>query len=428
MLTGARASPLSQAQIQEVQRELAGFFPEICLEPLLVQSRGDKDLKTSLRDLPKNDFFTKEVDDLLLQGKCRIAIHSAKDLPENLPEGVQIIALTKGQDPKDVLVLRQGVSFDSLPSGAKIATSSERREKCVRSLRSDLTFLDLRGTIGMRLEKLQTGEADGIVVAEAALIRLGLTHLNRIDVPGSTTPLQGQLAIVARKDDQEVQALFAKLDTRKHVLHVGLRAPKTDHSLRQSHFPLIQCVPRLEDRESFRNIPKATHFVFGSQVAVELFFEYCNSMSIEWNSKIALAVGSATATLLRSKGFSNVLVAPQEQTEGLLALMDNLTPEYVFWAHSALSRPLIKTYLERRKIPHTSCILYDTVLLKTPPNLEGVDEVFFSSPSTVDAFAELFPQFPTHLKAKCIGPITEARFERRFSSKSKGFRLCGCGV
>lgn len=214
IITAARKSPLSQAQFAEVQRELAIYHPQILLHPYFVETTGDIDKRTSLRGLRKTDFFTKEIDNLLLEGKCLAAIHSAKDLPEPMPSGLAIAALTKGVDASDALVLRPGESLASLPSGARIATSSERREAAVSSLRQDLCYIDLRGTIGDRLAKLESGEADGVVVAEAALIRLGLTHLNRIALPGETTPLQGQLAIVVRANDSFLLELFKCLDSR----------------------------------------------------------------------------------------------------------------------------------------------------------------------------------------------------------------------
>jgi hydroxymethylbilane synthase len=211
---GARQSPLSQAQVREVLLEIKNHYPEIEFSGIFVETMGDKDLKTSLRTLVKTDFFTKEVDTLLLSSVCRIAIHSAKDLPDPIPEGLSLAALTVGLDPSDSLVFRPGDQLDTLPSGAIIATSSVRREEAVRQLRADLRFIDLRGTISQRLEKLRTYEADGVVIAEAALFRLGLTHINRIRLPGDTVPYQGQLAILTRSDDWEMLELFSCIDSQ----------------------------------------------------------------------------------------------------------------------------------------------------------------------------------------------------------------------
>jgi hydroxymethylbilane synthase len=212
---GSRSSPLSKEQVKEVLLELQTHQPHVRFEIIYVQTIGDINQHISLRTLGKTDFFTKEVDEMVLNHTCRIGIHSAKDLPDPLPKGLKMFALTTGVDSSDSLVFRPSASLESLPKKAKIATSSLRREETVKTLRPDLTFIDLRGTIGQRLQKLETGEADGVVVAEAALIRLGLTHLNRIRLPGETVPFQGQLAILGREDDAEMMELFACIDSRK---------------------------------------------------------------------------------------------------------------------------------------------------------------------------------------------------------------------
>lgn len=208
---GARNSNLSKAQVKEVLSLMREMQIDVEFEPVFMASQGDKDKKTSLRLLGKTDFFTKEIDDMVLAGTVRIGIHSAKDLPDPLAEGLKILALTAGIDPSDSLVMRFG---ETLKPKAVVATSSVRREECCRLLMSDLTFIDLRGTIEERLKLLDLGHADAVVVAEAALIRLGLTHLNRITIPGCTTEGQGQLAIVGRVGDAEMESIFKVLDCR----------------------------------------------------------------------------------------------------------------------------------------------------------------------------------------------------------------------
>ena len=212
---GARSSPLSQAQVTEVLLELQKHHSHIDFFPDFMESDGDLDQTTSLRDLGKTDFFTRSLDYAQVAGRFRISIHSAKDLAEQLHPELTIIALTQGVDSRDALVLPEGETLDSLPVGAVIACSSERREEVVRSLRADLQFMDIRGSVDFRLAQLENGRIDGLVVAEAALLRLELPHLNRIMLPGKTTPLQGQLAIIARKDDEEMARLFTCLDTRE---------------------------------------------------------------------------------------------------------------------------------------------------------------------------------------------------------------------
>lgn len=212
LTVGSRQSPLALVQVEEVLFELRAYHPHISFQVISMATKGDKDRSTSLRTMGKTDFFTKEIDDMLLKGGCRIAVHSAKDLAEPLTKGLIIAALTKGVDSSDVLVMRQGESLFSLSQGARIATSSIRREEAVKALRSDLTFIDLRGTIGERLQLLNDEQADGVVLAEAALIRLKMTYLNRIKLPGPTTPYQGQLAVVVRENDQEMIELFRHLN------------------------------------------------------------------------------------------------------------------------------------------------------------------------------------------------------------------------
>lgn len=184
MLVGARSSPLSRAQIEEIRKEF-----NLSFEVIWVETTGDLDKTTSLRSLEKTDFFTKELDEMLLLGKIDLAVHSAKDLPHPLPRGLKIAALSKGLDSRDSLVIKK-------KPVEIVATSSMRREEAVRQLYPHCRFVDLRGTIEERLQK----NVDGIVVAEAALIRLNLTHLKRVFLPGDTAALQGKLAIVSRED------------------------------------------------------------------------------------------------------------------------------------------------------------------------------------------------------------------------------------
>ncbi len=213
----ARDSLLSCRQIEEVLSELQNFYPNISFVKTLVKTMGDLDLQSSLVDKDKTDFFTKEVDDLVLRGVCDIAVHSAKDLPDPLPEELEIIALTKGVDPADVIVLQKKKTLDSLPFGAFIGTSSLRRMEKVKELRKDLRSKDIRGTIQKRLELLQQGFCDGVIMAKAALIRLGFLDLNWIELKGDVAPLQGKLAICARKDNFGVKEVLQVLDTRERA-------------------------------------------------------------------------------------------------------------------------------------------------------------------------------------------------------------------
>lgn len=184
LVIGARSSPLSRAQVTEARKEF-GLEGRV----VWVTTTGDRDRSISLRSMEKTDFFTRELDEMLLKGEIDLAVHSAKDLPDPLPTGLKLAALSRGVDPRDSLVIRrEPVKW--------VATSSVRREEAVRELFPNCQFVDVRGTIEERLQM----DVDGVVVAEAALIRLNLTHLTRVFLPGETAPLQGKLALVCRDD------------------------------------------------------------------------------------------------------------------------------------------------------------------------------------------------------------------------------------
>jgi len=208
---GIRRSTLSQKQFEEIVALIRPFTPHLEFEPVLVETIGDRSLQESLRDKDKTDFFTRDIDRLQLEGGCRLAVHSAKDLPDPLPKGLKLIALTKGQDPSDSLVFREGETLETLPPGARIGSSSKRRDKMILKMRGDLLCVEVRGTIEMRLRFLEEKAVDGLVLAEAALIRLGLNP-SRIKLPGVAAPLQGKLAIIAKEDDHEMATLFSSID------------------------------------------------------------------------------------------------------------------------------------------------------------------------------------------------------------------------
>lgn len=203
----ARDSKLSRLQVEEIMQQMPLAFSVSYLS-----SHGDRDLTTSLVTMEATDFFTRELDHAVLNNKARIAIHSAKDLPDPIPKGLELAAMTPSISPYDTLVLRSGVSIEDLPYGAKIGASSKRREEMIREIREDLDMYDIRGTIDMRLRYLEKPGIYGIIVAKAALLRLGYTHLNMIDLTASTAKNQGRLAVICREGDEEIKQLFAPLN------------------------------------------------------------------------------------------------------------------------------------------------------------------------------------------------------------------------
>jgi hydroxymethylbilane synthase len=399
----ARSSPLSQVQVQEVIQELRQFAPETTFDLTLVSTIGDRDQNTSLRQMDKTDFFTRDIDQLLLNDQCRIAIHSAKDLPDPIPEGLQIVAVTRGVDSSDSLVLRDGETLASLKSNAVIATSSIRREEGVRTLRSDLAFVDIRGNIGQRLQKLENGDVDGVVIAEAALLRLGLHHLNRIKIPGETVSGQGRLAILARIDDEPMSRLFSLIDCRKTAVHLGVTRPTDSIEKKYFHCPIIKIVPELEKN---RPLPEFSHLIFTSQNAVRVFFSHYSPETAK--GKIIVVVGQKTAKALSVLNIEANYIPEEETAEGVTALLDtlDLSSARLFWPHSALARPIITNYLVRKKIPHVEWMIYTTIPREPLPLPETFHELIFTSPSTVDAYILFFDKLPEDKILTPIGPVT----------------------
>ncbi|NGX51637.1 MAG: Porphobilinogen deaminase [Chlamydiae bacterium] len=417
IVVGARGSKLSVRQVEELFEALKAHAPEVEFESVWVTTRGDRDQAASLRGLEKSDFFTREIDQMQLEGRCQISIHSAKDLPQPLPRGLKVVALTEGVDSSDSLVMRDGERFERLAQSAEIGSSSMRRDAIIRGLRPDLTCVEVRGDILKRLEKLFSGEIDGLVVAEAALIRLGLTHLNRIPLPGERLRLQGKLAVVARAGDREMEQLFAPLDSRKKrkTLHVGLN-PKGA----VTHLPLIEIVARNFDRpeiaSAFADIPLYTHIIFTSRSGVDLFFDCLNHHGYETiEGKEIFVVGRATAERLKERGALPSRVASEESQEGVIHLlaMEDLDDAYILLPQSSRARPTLAHTLMVRRVRHQLCHLYDT-RVKVPhvkPNLEDFDEIIFTSPSTVEAFIEIFGSLPKGKRLTPIGPITDRKLK-----------------
>lgn len=209
----ARSSRLSKVQVQEVLHLLQRFEKSTLFKAKFIQTKGDKDLKTSLLTQDKTDFFTKEVDELVLQKVVDVGIHSAKDLPDPLHPDLKIFAITKGVCSKDCLVMRDEMTFSTLPIGAKIGTSSKQRRDNINLLRQDFQVVDIRGDIFQRLSLLDEGKVDGVIMARAAIIRLKLdVNTKVLDFP--TAKGQGQLAVIGRKNNHGLQEFFKKIDSR----------------------------------------------------------------------------------------------------------------------------------------------------------------------------------------------------------------------
>lgn len=211
---GIRPSRLALIQAEEIE---AGF-PGLSFQKIIISTDGDIDKNTPFSAVVASDFFTRQIEEALLDGKIDAAVHSAKDLGQVLPAKLAVAAITASISPYECLVSRGKKKLNELPPGARVGTSSQKRKDALMRYRRDLLPCDIRGNIEDRLQQLDEGGFDAIIMAHAALIRLG--YEDRIAEIISAAiilphPLQGSLAVQVRSDDREMTGLFSKLDIRK---------------------------------------------------------------------------------------------------------------------------------------------------------------------------------------------------------------------
>lgn len=211
---GSRISPLSVVQTEEVLAQLRVRFPEYEFLVVPITTSGDRQKDVPLLDLGRGS-FVKEVELALLSGEIDFAVHSAKDLLSTLPEGLMLAAVSHRLDPRDVQINRWGKSLNDLPKNARVGTSSTRRSALVKSIRSDITILPIRGNVNTRLDKILSVEYDGVILAAAGIIRIGRdAEITEYLDPSVFIPEvgQGALAIEARSDDTEIIEMLSKID------------------------------------------------------------------------------------------------------------------------------------------------------------------------------------------------------------------------
>ena len=210
---GTRGSRLALWQAQFVAAELKKFFPALDVELVTVHTTGDKILDAPLAKIGGKGLFTKELEFQLARGEIDAAVHSLKDVPTELPDGFRIAAITRRAQPFDAFVSNKFPTFDALPTGAVIGTSSLRRAAQVSALRPDVAIKNLRGNVETRLGKLDAGDFDAIILAAAGLERLG--HAARIrELLTAIIPAAGQgaLAIETLGDDESTLRLVRRLN------------------------------------------------------------------------------------------------------------------------------------------------------------------------------------------------------------------------
>ncbi len=240
-----RKSPLAVWQAEHVAATLRAFHRYLVVEIIGMTTKGDKILDAPLAKVGGKGLFVKELEQGLLDGTADIAVHSMKDVPVDFPVGLHLPVIMEREDPRDAFVSNQHASFDELPHGARVGTSSLRRQCQIVARRPDLVIEPLRGNVNTRLARLDRGEYDAIVLAAAGLMRLGFAERirARMTTQDSLPAIgQGAIGIECREGDERVRALIEPLhhaDTAARVraeramnarLHGGCQVPIAGHA------------------------------------------------------------------------------------------------------------------------------------------------------------------------------------------------------
>ncbi len=225
---GTRASQLAMAQSTNIKKLIEAQYPDATVELVKIVTKGDKILDVPLAKVGGKGLFVKELEDAMLQNEVDLAVHSMKDVPAELPEGLHLGIITKREDPRDAFVSNKYKTLADLPEGAKVGTSSLRRKSQLGLMRKDLVIEDLRGNVGTRLRKLDEGQYDAIILAAAGLNRLELSdRITSFFDPTEMLPAvgQGAVGIELRKADTELlEALSFLIDETTAVAVTAERA------------------------------------------------------------------------------------------------------------------------------------------------------------------------------------------------------------
>lgn len=212
---GTRGSRLALRQVELAVALLNACEPALEVDILEVKTQGDRDQTTPLTTIGGQGVFVKELEARVLSGDVDIAVHSLKDVPAEIAQGLTLAAFLERGDPRDALVTKDGKTLTELPSGARIGTASRRRAVQLRALRPDIETAEIRGNVDTRIRKVDEGDYDAAVLAQAGLERIGMAgRISQVFEVDELIPAVGQGALVleARIDDDDLLELLAKID------------------------------------------------------------------------------------------------------------------------------------------------------------------------------------------------------------------------
>ena len=221
---GTRGSNLALVQANWVSDRLKSLYPDMSVAVVPIRTRGDRMQNISLVEIGGKGIFVKEIEETLLRGDIDIAVHSMKDVPVDLPDGLIIGAIPEREDPRDVLISREGTKMEGLSKGARLGTGSLRRGMQIKRLMPDIEIVPVRGNIDTRIKKIVTENLDGIIVAAAGMKRMGrgreISQYIPIEVMMPSAG-QGVLGIEMRESDRETKALIAPLNHLDTVVEIS---------------------------------------------------------------------------------------------------------------------------------------------------------------------------------------------------------------
>lgn len=212
---GTRGSSLALVQTHWIKQQIIRYFPDIEVSVQIIKTSADKDTTTSLRSSPSIGVFVKELEQALLREEVDLAVHSMKDVPTKLTEGLFISAIPEREDARDALIMAQAADLMELPKGCRIGTGSFRRQSQLLAIRPDLQIIDIRGNVETRIRKMEEGLCDAVILACAGLRRLGLENrISSVIEFGSMLPAPGQgaLAVETRMGDSRTNRIVSMLN------------------------------------------------------------------------------------------------------------------------------------------------------------------------------------------------------------------------
>ena len=306
-----RKSPLALWQARWVASELQRIRPDLEVEEVHIVTKGDRIQDRPLSEVGGKGLFVTEIEDALREGRADLAVHSMKDVPAELAEGLGISCVPIREDPRDVLVSNDGAGLDDLEAFSKIGTSSLRRQAQIRARRNDVICEPVRGNVDTRLRKLDEGQYRAIVLAAAGMNRLGLSHrTHRILTVEECIPAvgQGALGLETRIDDRAMLELLAPLDHAETRVAVEAERAYLARLEGGCQLPLA-AYARLTHEGSRLRIDALVGSADGSQLITAGSDRYLEDQSAEGKMRVAYHVGREMAEHMLQKGAGEMLEA-----------------------------------------------------------------------------------------------------------------------